>query len=186
MKWIILIILFNMKLSSAGLHCEKFTNQHRLALRITKTWNAENELRFGVKINKDCSFSDEEVMNVYWSLAKREGSPCEEPFDDEVEDLIGFKTLDELKKNMARKIDDQTLQVTLPNLPGFAKKVDSDKKVSTDIYFTLKSQAGKCELASRTLVSGNWISVNRIHNTISLFWLKKVEYYVDESAKLSL
>ncbi len=180
-KLILLSLLFTVS-SWASNHssCSKFTSGSVEVLKVTKTWNRANELRFAVSVDRNCQFVQQNPVKVYWVMGKKRtsrGTPCEAPLLKEVRDMIGYNDLSDMKRRMVSNVQSNRLTMSLPGLQSLIRRTGSRTNINQSIEVTVSKVNGKCRAQATALVNSREMKINRVHSIIKFLSLKSIELY---------
>lgn len=184
-KLILSLFLILLSYSSFGMNygpsCDGFISDAKQFLKLTKTFNYKNELHFSAKINpQTCQFTGQAPINVYWVMGGKTRSgvtPCENMLRKEIRGIIGFSDQGEMEQKISKKIDEQTVEIEIPELDNLGSKMGA--RTSFSRILTLKShkEGDKCKLISTGVINSRDTIFDQLHLIIKWGKLKKVKMF---------
>lgn len=182
---IIFIVLGSLSAFAGHPTCSSFSKGTIKAMKVTKTINSSNELNFNVKVDSNCRFlNTSKPVSVFWSMGKnksKQGIPCEKPLLKEIRNYLGYNDYSDMISRIGEVVNSSTLIIRMPSLSGYPSKVGSKDELSDTVTIKLKKVGKRCTANSYIVVNSINQKVNRIHNIVKFFSLKKIELYQNTS-----
>lgn len=175
----IFLISFNL-FASTHTSCKQYmTNNSLKGFIVTKTLYSKNEIHLHINATSNCSidWKTQEPIKLYWFLARKYGSPCEDLLRKEIKDLLGFTDPLDMSHHFLTKLDEKTARLYIPNLPLLAQKTGNNTKISPYLEVSLKNINGKCLPKSKVLINDILYPFTRLHANIRFFSLREVFFY---------
>lgn len=193
MKKLLLCFLFLPLSLYASSHesCTKYTDDYTTAFVISKNINPLNILHFGVSLNKTtCQFEqldDKPLVVPFWKMGHKvidTDHLCEDITRKEVGSLLGYNSHKQMYEKMTRKIDDQTIELSIPVLEKFGSKI-SRRTVLSPIL-TLKAQMldDKCVIQTVGSMNSEDFEFDKLYVYIRFLSVRSVNIYYDEESIL--
>lgn len=184
MKKLLLVsgILLSSSITLASNHssCSSFKSESLNSFKITKSKKEKNVLYFATKINAEsCEFEADVSISPYWVMGHKtdRGTPtCEDITNSEISNFLGYSSRSQMKNEIARYIDENTVEVKIPKLVELGKEFDGKPEI--DDVLTLKaekSSSGQCEIKSYSVVNDRDVQFDQLHISISWFSISNVK-----------
>ena len=162
--------------------CIQFQKDNLVALKITKTFNQDNELVVRLAVDKtSCSFkTNENPLTVYWEMGKKASKgiiPCEKVLVNEARDFFGYNDIADMYARAIISNSSYSLTVDMPALSSFPKRLGSKQTISEHVNFTIQKTKKGCEIITKLEVNSRTKKVTKIHNIIKFLSFKRIEFY---------
>lgn len=184
MKWVLLSLTFIVPHSFAGepldYSCEA-SKGHQTFLVATK--KNRNVIHLGLKMNQStCTIKNEkDIMNLYWKVGEKVSNgviPCQAISNME-------KKFFSLEESDIKRLSPNLALITYKDLKIQGTKFGHDLSEEIEVE-VLKGRDGKCVTKTKIIADSRPLFIDRIHNNISFFSLKGVDFYYDNEKVLVL
>lgn len=183
MKWFVLITFLTLNAFAAeplDYNCEA-EKGHQTFLVATK--ENKNVIHIALKIDPNtCRISnDKDIMNIYWKVGEkvRDGiTPCQKVSRFE-------KRFFSLEESDITRVSDDIAIIKYADLKKQGQRFGRylSEEIEVEVF---RGRSKACEIRTKIFLDSRSLVINRIHNNISFFSLKSIEFYFEKERVLFL